>query len=256
MGYSINEFTYDGTDVFDLNFALGYASRGDVSAYIDGETPVSLDFDWLDDFQVQLSAGHTAANGDTIVFARTVSKTSLPVDITMGGQATRENLEDLSVHVMYIQHEILDGRISDSLVIGDIVLQAVEDAVNQALENLSISVQQFEQLFFSFYNTYDGQIEYIVTAAEATCQVQSIQVDVQTNPNEEVEFLLTNDGEVKATITIGTDGTVTRAIPAGGSEFTLTAGLTTCEINGNAADASLECGITVIGAVDVSSITV
>lgn len=55
---------------------------------------------------------------------------------------------------------------------------------------------------------------------------------------------------------IATDGTVTRTIPGGGTQFTLTAGQTTCELSTGVADATLECGITVIGGVDVSSITV
>lgn len=256
MGLSVNQFTYAGDNEFDLNFALGYASRGDVTAYKPGDPIVDLYFDWLTDSRVRLHSGQGIANGDEIVFRRTVSKQSLPVNLAQPGKATRENLELLSKHIMYALHEVLDGRVSDSVLIEDVILQAVEDAVNDALEALSVSLQQFEQLFFGFYNTFDGQKEYIVTAVPATCQVDDIQVDVQTNPSQTVEFLISNDGQVKAEVKIEQDGTVRRTIPGGGTQFTLAAGQTTCELSTGVADATLECGITVIGGVDVSSITV
>lgn len=255
MSLSVNQFTYAGADEFGLNFALGYASRGDVTCYKQGTTPVDLDFDWLTGSQVRLVSGHGLVNGDEIVFRRTVSKQALPVDLSQPGKATRENLSLLSTHIMYALHEVLDGRVADSVLIEDAVLQAVEDAVNDALASLSVSLQQFEQLFFGFYQTFDGQKEYIVTAVPASCEVDDIAVDVQTNPSQEVEFLISNGGQVKATVTIAQNGTITRAIPGGGTTFSLVAGQTTCEINGGQADATLECGITVIGGVDVSSIT-
>ena len=255
MGLSVNEFTYAGDDEFDLNFALGYASQGDVTCYKKGATPVDLDFDWLTSSRVRLTPGQGLVNGDKIVFRRTVSKQALPVNLSQPGNATRENLTLLSKHIMYALHEVLDGRIADSILIEDAVLQAVEDAVNGALASLSVSLQQFEQLFFGFYQTFDGQKEYIVTAVPATCQVDDIRVDVQTNPSQTVEFLISNGGSVKATVTVQPNGAVTRAIPGGGTKFTLVAGQTTCEIVGGLADATLECGITVIGGVDVTSIT-
>ncbi|WFG40890.1 hypothetical protein ParaMal1_00006 [Paracoccus phage ParMal1] len=255
MGLSVNQFTYAGTDEFDLNFALGIASRGDVTCYKQGETPVDLTFDWLTDSQVRLTSGHGLVNGDQIVFRRTVSKQQLPVDLSQPGKATRENLTTLSTHIMYALHEVLDGRVADSVLIEDVVLQSVETAVNDALAALSVNLQQFEQLFFGFYQTFDGQKEYIVTALPATCEVDDIRVDVQTNPAAETELLISNGGQVRATVTIATNGTVTKAIPGGGTTFTLNAGQTTCEINGGVADATLECGITVIGGVDASSIT-
>jgi len=256
MSLSVNKFTYAGDNEFDLNFALGYASRGDVTAYKPGDPIVGLDFDWLTDSRVRLAAGHGLINGDEIVFRRTVSKQQLPVDLLQPGKATRENLELLSKHIMYALHEVLDGRVSDSVLIEDVILQSVEGAVNDALASLTVSLQQFEQLFFSFYNTFDGQKEYIVSAVPATCQVDDIQVDVQTNPASDVEFLISNGGQVKAQVQIAKNGTVTRSLPGGGTEFTLAAGQTTCELSTGVADATLECGITIIGGVDVSSITV
>ena len=255
MGLSVNEFTYSGSNEFNLNFALGYASRGDVTCYKKGVAPVDLDFDWLTPNRVRLAPGHMLVNGDKIVFRRTVSKNALPVNLSQPGEATRENLTLLSKHIMYALHEVLDGRIADSILIEDVVIQAVEDAVNDALASLSVSLQQFEQLFFGFYQTFDGQKEYIVTAVPATCQVDDIRVDVQRRPSQTVEFLISNGGSVKATVTVQPNGTVTRAKPGGGTVFTLVAGRTTCEIVGGLADATLECGITVIGGVDVSSIT-
>lgn len=256
MGLSVNKFTYAGDNEFELNFALGYASRGDVTAYKEGSPPVTLTFDWLTDSKVKLTSGQGLVNGDEIVFRRTVSKTSLPVDLTQPGNATRENLELLGEHVLYALHEVIDGRIADSVLIEDVVLQAVEDAVNSALSSISVSLQQFEQLFFGFYNTFDEQVEYVVSAVPATCQVDDIEVDIKTNPVSTSTFLISNSGVVKAEVEIKPDGTVTRSLPGGGTQFVLDKGVTTCELSTGDADAALKCGITVIGGVDVSGVTV
>lgn len=256
MGLSVNEFTYAGDDEFNLNFALGYASKNDVTCYKKGAPPVDLAFDWLTDNRVRLTSGHGLVNGDEIVFRRTVTKQSLPVNLNEPGKATRESLMLLSTHIMYALHEVLDGRVADSLPVEDVVLRSVETAINDALSTLSVSVQQFEQLFFGFYQIYDGQKEYIVTALPASCDVQDIEVAIQTNPTTPTEFLITNEDVVKATITIQPDGTVTKTVPGGGTIFALAAGQTTCEISGGHADATLECGITVIGAVNAGQISI
>ena len=109
MSLSVNKFTYAGDNEFDLNFALGYTSQSDVTAYKPGDPIVDLDFDWLTDSRVRLVAGQGLINGDEIVFRRTVSKQQLPVDLLQPGKATRENLELLSKHIMYALHEVLDG---------------------------------------------------------------------------------------------------------------------------------------------------
>lgn len=113
MGLSVNQFTYAGDDEFDLNFALGYSSRGDVTCYKKGPPSVDLDFDWLTPSRVRLTPGHGLVNGDEIVFRRTVSKQVLPVDLAQPGNATRENLSLLSKHVIYALHEVLDERAAD-----------------------------------------------------------------------------------------------------------------------------------------------
>ena len=109
MGLSVNKFTYAGDNEFDLNFALGYTSQRDVAAYKLGEPERPLLFEWLTDSRVRLSDFNDLVNGDEIEFRRTVSKQQLPVDLLQPGQATRENLELLSKHIMYALHEVLDG---------------------------------------------------------------------------------------------------------------------------------------------------
>jgi len=112
MGLSVNKFTYAGDNEFDLNFALGYTSQRDVAAYKLGEPERPLLFEWLTDSRVRLSDFNDLVNGDEIEFRRTVSKQQLPVDLLQPGQATRENLELLSKHIMHALHEVLDGRVS------------------------------------------------------------------------------------------------------------------------------------------------
>lgn len=131
MGLSVNEFTYAGDDEFDLNFALGYASQGDVTCYKKGTTPVDLDFDWLTSSRVRLTPGQGLTNGDEIVFRRTVSKQFLPVDLTQPGNVTRENLEEVAKHTMRAVHEVLDERAADTVpweIVGG--LDSVETVLN------------------------------------------------------------------------------------------------------------------------------
>ena len=109
MGLAVNKFTYAGDNEFDLNFALGYTSQRDVAAYKLGEPERTIRFEWLTDSRVRLSSWNDLVNGDEIVFRRTVSKQQLPVDLLQPGEATRENLELLSKHIMYAMHEVLDG---------------------------------------------------------------------------------------------------------------------------------------------------
>lgn len=113
MGLSVNEFTYEGDDEFDLNFALGYASRGDVTAYKVGDPNEALEFEWLTDSRVRLVSGHDLENGDEVVFARTVSKLYLPVNLNEPGSLTREAVEEGLEHVMRAIHEVLDMRAAD-----------------------------------------------------------------------------------------------------------------------------------------------
>lgn len=131
MGLSRNEFTYAGSDEFDLNFAMGYASQSDVSCYKVGDPPVDLEFDWLTANRVRLAAGHGLLSGDEIVFRRVVSKQSLPFDLGQPGDTTREALETVVTHTMYALHEVLDGVAADTVpwdIIGG--LEEVETVLN------------------------------------------------------------------------------------------------------------------------------
>lgn len=113
MGLSVNQFTYVGNDEFDLNFALGYTSRGDVTAYKLGEPLVDVNFEWVTDSKVRLTPGHVLLIGDELVFRRTVSKLSLPVNLNNPSEVTRESLTTAYKHLMYIAHELLDDRTSE-----------------------------------------------------------------------------------------------------------------------------------------------
>ena len=109
MGLSVNEFTYAGNDTFNINFAMGYASRQDITC-TNVTQDVQLFFDWVNDGLVTLLPGHGSINGDIIEFRRTVSKTSLPVNLMLEQNATREGLEQSFQGVFYAIHELLDER--------------------------------------------------------------------------------------------------------------------------------------------------
>lgn len=121
MGLSINEYTYTGDTVFDLNFATGFASRDDVTCWdvTDPDNAIAVTFTWLTDAQVDIDDAGMPTD-TPLEFRRTVSKTELPVDITVAGSATRANLQLVALHAMRVMHEVLDGR-GDAVADGSLI---------------------------------------------------------------------------------------------------------------------------------------
>jgi hypothetical protein len=207
MSLSVNKFTYEGQDEFDLNFALGYASRSDVSAFADGNPGTSIAFDWLTSSKVELAPGHGLSSGQEVVFQRTVSKSSLPVDLTQPGQATRENLTLLSRHVMYAMHEVLDGRVSDVSLVSSAVFDSVNSAVNAALESFLFRAQFVQDIVIR--PTYTAAETITYTSGSLSCEPEDVLVYVETNPAVPVEVLVSSNGQVVYSATIDGSGFVT-----------------------------------------------
>lgn len=206
MGLSMNTFLYSGSTDFDLNFALGYTSKSDVTCYKDGAIPVDVEFDWLTDSRVRVDDTHLSV-GDTLVFRRTVSKTSLPVDLKQPSNLTRENVETAVLHSLYAFHELIDGRFGDLVEINDAIYGLVEEAVTFALSNFLFSAQ-FKQDFVIHSDLYEpkavhwGSGGFDINTAEAYFTVINA-------PAAPVELLLYHNGQVVYAVNVQTDGSYT-----------------------------------------------
>lgn len=206
MGLSLNKFTFTGYDEFDLNFALGYASKSDVSAFIEKETPVNLVFDWVTDSRVRITVPAELEVGDTVVFARTVSKTILPVDLTQPGNLTREGVQTAILHSMYAYHEILDGRFGNLVELSDAMLNTINVAVETALENLLFIANFTSEKVFALNLSAEAPATY--TSGGFTTIVENIGVFVEQPPSADIEVLLYNSGVLFYSFTVSTSGEV------------------------------------------------
>jgi hypothetical protein len=238
MGLSLNDFTFDGVnDAFDLNFALGYTARADVTCYRAGDMPMDIAFDWLTDSRVRIDMTDLTT-GDSLVFARTVSKTTLPVDLTSGGSLTRENMTVAVTHSLHAMHELLDGRFGDVVEVGDAVYALVEVAVQAALTNFLFSAQFKQDMVLRPEFTAAETVTF--TSGGLVATAASAAVYVETNPSVPVEVLVYNGGSVKFSFTVGTDGTVSGRSTA---DVALTAGAVSVEVTGGAYSSGLKAGI-------------
>lgn len=202
MGLSINTFTYAGVTDFDLNFALGYTSKQDISCVktIEG-FPVAISFEWLTDNKVRISTEGLEL-GDELNFYRTVSKTTLPVDLTVGSEMTRENVEVLHRHAIYVMHEIFDGRFDSYSEIDASTMEIVTDAVRSAIRSSGLLATYKYPVQLSWSGTTDIWPTSNMESAD-------VRVIVTNNPLSPQEFLITGDNGVIADFTVDTSGEVT-----------------------------------------------
>ena len=227
MGLSLNKFTFTGSDEFDLNFALGYASASDVTAFIEKAEPIDLVFDWITASRVRITVPPELEVGDTIVFARTVSKTTLPVDLTQPGNLTREGVQTAILHSMYAYHEILDGRFGDLVEVSDALLQTINDATETALENLLFLANFKSEKVFALNLTAESTATY--TAGGFSVITENIGVFVEQPPATAIEVLMYNGGVVFYSFRVSTTGAVTVIYRA---DIELTKGSITSQVVG------------------------
>ena len=207
MGLSLNKFTFTGSDKFNLNFALGYASQSDVSAFIEKDVPVRLVFDWLTPSRVRITVPPELEVGDTVVFARTVSKTTLPVDLTQPGNLTREGVQTAILHSMYAYHEILDGRVGDLVEVSDALLRTINAATKTALNNLLFRANFTSERVFSLNLAAESIATY--TSGGFNTITDDLAVFVTQPPQNQIEILLYNGGVLFYSFLVSTTGVVT-----------------------------------------------
>lgn len=221
MSLSVNEYTFSGTYEFDLNFALGYDSASDILAEADvvgSESPVEVQFDFLTDSRV-LVTSPTLSNGDVVRFVRTVSKTAPAIDVTQPSNLTRENVDKLFRQSMHVMHEILDGRFDAYTELDASLLATVNQTVNGAILASGLLARYKYPLQVQFSGT-------AVTWPTDNMEADTIEVLVQvnSNPTEQQEILITGTSGVFATVFIEADGSHSVVYGSGvssGTSFTV-----------------------------------
>ena len=115
MGFSRQEYPYTGgSQIFPVNFALGILRQEDVSVHVLGEVDGFGDqlyrtFTWVSEGEIEVT--DPLPNPSTVVLDRTVSKTSLEIDLEDSGAVTRVTLNRAFKQLMMNVHEMLDGRV-------------------------------------------------------------------------------------------------------------------------------------------------
>lgn len=257
MGLSVNTFTYAGEDEFDLNFAASYSSRSDVACWNNGpttdpfDTPVSVTFDFITDHRVVVT--DPVSIGDELVFTRTVSKTDLPVDLTVPGNLTREGIEAGLRHAMYISHEVLDGRIEDSLPVQSAVASLIETGVSNALDQLVTEVSfVFDVVLRPDFTSAGEVVGYVATDREVSSE--DVLVYVHTPPTSTTEFLISSGGTVKFSVTLDSAG---NEVSRSSGTVTLQAGALSASVSGgvynSGADIDIVVPAVVAGTADIIS---
>ena len=241
MGLSVNRFTYAGSTDFDLNFARGYNSQSDIECYFVREgTTVNVEFDWLTDTRVRVDDTDVELN-EELIFTRTVSKESLPVDLTAPGNLTREAVSRVNDHLMYIMHEVLDGRVASFSYIEEISRESVADLITAAVENTDLLVEARYPMIIQ--GSLAGPIVSVVPKSVRS-SLEEVSVSVRTYPTVPIEFILTDAVNDVLEITLYPDGTETVEVIGGGSDFTLNKGsLLLQQVSGNYYDGDIAVGV-------------
>lgn len=205
MAYTLQDFTFDGTREFDLNFSTGYQSRGDVTCHI-RETSTRLQFEWLTDSRVRITTP-SIPTGTQIRFERTVSKHRLPFDLRLPEAATREAISACVLHTFRAMQELLDGRFSESLNVDGIVARAVQEAVDSALTNFIF--QSSLKWEHNYSGTVDSAYRTLAIGPDHEVMAGQAVIIVDAAPAETSEIRLVQNGSIIATYRVTAAGVVT-----------------------------------------------
>lgn len=192
MGFSIKEYTFSGDTDFDVNFTLGWASNSDIGCIKVGDPAVVVEFDWIGPSRVRVIDTDLEA-GDTLRFYRTVSKSTLPVDLTQPNRLTREDIETVLLHSVYLMHEVLDGRVSGVADVSDVMLNTVSDLVSDAVENTDLLVSKRYPLIVHG-STAEELI--FVSPVQLNSQVSEVVVSVGSYPLVDTTYELVGESGV------------------------------------------------------------
>ena len=116
MAFTRLTYTYTGTNVFAVNFALGYLEEAHVTGRVNdevdgGSNPVYRALTFITEGTVSLG-GAALVSGDTVVLERTIPKTELTHDFADGAVINAGNLDNSHKQALMVAMEALDGRIA------------------------------------------------------------------------------------------------------------------------------------------------
>ena len=206
MGLSKNSFVFNGDTDFDLNFALGYTSKTDITAYKSGTPSQVISFEWLTDSQVRIDPTDLVS-GDVIIFLRTVNKSDLPVDLGQPSKLTRENIKTALVHSLHAFHEILDGRFQDLTELDDALANQIEEGVSSAIKNFLFEADFKQEIYIR--PTWTSAETPVHTNGNRTLDTADAGIFIITPPDQEIECIVSNGGVVILSFTVDTFGDVT-----------------------------------------------
>lgn len=106
MAFSAHTYVGDGTDAqLAVNFTLGFLSRDDVHAYVEGEG-TERTITWINDGLITIGAVDA---GLEILIRRETNKTVLAHDYSNGAVITEDHLDNSNLQNIMLVHEVLDG---------------------------------------------------------------------------------------------------------------------------------------------------
>lgn len=129
--------TGDGSTIqFAINFTLGYLAQEHVTCQVGGEVdgfgdPSYRTLTWITSSLVEVG-GTTPADGEEIIFERTVPKDELWHNYSDGVAIEDTHLDESNTQLMHCVHEIIDGRLatlSEDLDMGGFKLTNVAQGV-------------------------------------------------------------------------------------------------------------------------------
>lgn len=102
------------TTQFAISYTLGYLSEADITCRVGEEVdgggdPVYRDLTFINPGLVEVQ-GAVPGDGVRVVFDRTMDETALLVDFADGDVLNDENLTLANKQIMYLVHQLLDGR--------------------------------------------------------------------------------------------------------------------------------------------------
>jgi hypothetical protein len=114
MAYSkIVKIATGESNIFTVNFALGFINQFDIKAHVVGEddglgAPIYRDITFITNTMFALNGSIIERNKE-VEFTRTVSKTVLQVNYSDGAGITEKNLDKMQLQAIMIAHEIFDN---------------------------------------------------------------------------------------------------------------------------------------------------
>lgn len=169
MAFSRITTEYTGTNVFAVDFTLGYLEESHVKARVNDEVdgsnnPLYRDITFLTPGTISLSG--TLTNGDIVVLTRETPKDTVAHDYADGEELSEANLDDSFLQAIMIAHEALDGRLS--------TFEADLDMGNHRIKNIVDAVDDQDVPSFAQLKSFTGDAPSFAAAAATSAGAAAV----------------------------------------------------------------------------------